>query len=276
LLKRSKLQQARGRKKTDGPPGTCSLKGLFDGLTHFFTVSGDRKRSAPVYNPLLLKRQRLQERRESAKTVPSGPVASASSRPVHHSSSRPVHTSYTRPVNSCVVGSVPPIAYSSLSVRAPRNNTVMNVRPIKGHDSDCDADQEDEGEEEEERCYTGVKIRPGKEVEGLVSSETTSSSEEEEEERTGASQTGGLAGRVGSFAQDQGKKLVSLASFDCLWLVGLHSFSLPPLQLSMPPSQPLILHHSIHPAGPGSSWLSLESLSHLSSSLVYLSLLSFY
>ena len=97
-------------------------------------------------------------------------------------------SNHKQPVNSCVIGSAPIRAFSSLSVRAPRQNTVLNtVRRLRaslkkgqGHDSDCDADEEDEGEEEEVRCFTGVKIRPGRESEGLMSTDSSSSSDDED------------------------------------------------------------------------------------------------
>lgn len=215
LVKRSKLHAHRGRKKSEGPPGSGQLKGLFDGLSHLYTAQGERKRTFPIYNPLNLKRRRNQQ------------------------------IDGTVPDYSGVVCSIPNGVYSSSVVREqPRTSSVLSVLPTTGHDSDCDADGEDEGEEEEESCFTGVKVRPGgsgKGSEGQASTDTSDS--EEEEEGTSASQAGSAAssrlgpGQASSqrAAQDEGKILVSLASFGCL-VVGLHSLSLPP-QFSMPQSQ---------------------------------------
>ena len=53
LVKRSKLVQAnrvRIKKKGDHPLSN-QLRGLFDGLSEFFNVTGERKRTLPVYNP---------------------------------------------------------------------------------------------------------------------------------------------------------------------------------------------------------------------------------
>ena len=53
LVKRSRLVQAnRVRiKKKDEHPLSNQLRGLFDGLSEFFNVKGERKRTLPVYNP---------------------------------------------------------------------------------------------------------------------------------------------------------------------------------------------------------------------------------
>ena len=215
LVKRSKLHAHRGRKKSEGPPGSGQLKGLFDGLSHLYTAQGERKRTFPIYNPLNLKRRQNQQ------------------------SDSPV------PDYGGVVRSIPNgVCSSSVMREQPQTSSVLSVLPAAGHDSDCDADGEDEGEEEEECCFTGVKVRPGgsgKGSEGQASTDTSDS--EEEEEGTSASQGGSAASsRLGpgqassqGAAQDEGKILVSLASFGCL-VVGLHSLSLPP-QLSMPQSQ---------------------------------------
>lgn len=61
LIKKSKIfQMQRGRKKLDGPPGTGQLKLLSDGLSHLFTVQGERKRNIPIYRALkhVTKKQR--------------------------------------------------------------------------------------------------------------------------------------------------------------------------------------------------------------------------
>lgn len=53
LIKKSRMfQMQRGRKKIDGPPGTGQLKLLSDGLSHLFTVQGERKRNIPIYRAL--------------------------------------------------------------------------------------------------------------------------------------------------------------------------------------------------------------------------------
>lgn len=214
LVKRSKLHAHRGRKKSEGPPGSGQLKGLFDGLSHLYTAQGERKRTFPIYNPLTLK-HRCNEPSDVA-AVP-------------------------QPAYSAVVRSIPNDVCSSSSVvkEQPQTGSVLSVLPATNHDSDCDADGEDEGEEEEEEedrdCFTGVKVRPGgsgKGSEGQASTDTSDS--EEEEEGTSASQAGSAAssrlgpGQASSqrAAQDEGKILVSLASFGCL-VVGLHSLSLP-------------------------------------------------
>ncbi|GFS01306.1 histone acetyltransferase [Elysia marginata] len=53
LVKRSRLVQANKArvKKKDEHPLSNQLRGLFDGLSEFFNVTGERKRTLPVYNP---------------------------------------------------------------------------------------------------------------------------------------------------------------------------------------------------------------------------------
>lgn len=67
LIKRSKKVQAtRGRKKSEGPPLSGQLRGLFDGLSEFFNATGERKRTLPVYNPYKQKKHSSQHFSSSA------------------------------------------------------------------------------------------------------------------------------------------------------------------------------------------------------------------
>ena len=195
LVKRCKQQVQRGRKKTEGPPGTTQLNSLNDGLSHLFTAQGERKRTFPIYNPSARKRRRK---------VPDEVVAQQT---------------------STLASSIPNGVCRAPAVTEPQASSVLSVLPTRENDSDWDADREDEGEEEEVRCFTGVKVRPagsGKGSEGRAS--TDSSDSEEEEEGTSASQAGGTSSsRLGpgqtslqGAAQDEGKIPVSLASCGCL------------------------------------------------------------
>ncbi|KAK7507734.1 hypothetical protein BaRGS_00000699, partial [Batillaria attramentaria] len=177
LVKRSKLQQAsRGRKKSDGPPGSGQLKGLFDGLSHLFTAQGERKRTFPVYNPLTLKR------RAKHSVVPT--------------------------VTSSTGSSIPNGVCASSSLKSPAPSQLLRVVP-RAQESDCDADGEDEGEDEDERCFGGVKVRPseGKGSEGRESLEDSDSDDEEEALADGQAVAAGTmpegSGSSQSKAQDE-------------------------------------------------------------------------
>ncbi|XP_025095582.1 histone acetyltransferase KAT6B-like isoform X2 [Pomacea canaliculata] len=166
LVKRSKLQQAhRGRKKTDGPPGSGQLKGLFDGLSHLFTAQGERKRTFPMYN-------HVSRKQRDQNTVPD--VSSSST-----------------------LSSIPSQVCSPSSSKVWTGGHLFSVLPRI--ESDCDADGEDEGDDEDEKSYNAVKIRPheNKGSEGKDSPDDSDSDEDEAGDMTLAGSNGKAAGSRG-------------------------------------------------------------------------------
>lgn len=173
----------RGRKKTDGPPGSGQLKGLFDGLSHIFVAQGERKRSFPVYNPLMLKRKAKYLKQKSSSDGTS--ISSRVPNGVCSSSGDETRTSRQM--------------FSSVLV-----------------ESDCDADGEDEGEDEDERNYSAVKVRPSR-GQGSEDKESLDDLESDDQDKDDADNVlAGTAGRLAegrgcsqSRVQDEGKIILS-------------------------------------------------------------------